>query len=60
VKLNKSGKLRVKAYTKANEDYIYDDARYKQGLSLYYKEEFNSFRELFRKYFNRNNKNMTN
>lgn len=60
VKLNKSGKLRMKAYTKANEDYIYDDARYKQGLSLYYKEEFNSFRELIHRIFNKEDENQTN
>lgn len=50
VKLNKTGKIRLKAYAKSNED-IYTDAETTQGLGIFYKEEFNTFRELWEKLF---------
>jgi len=48
VKLNKSGKLQLKAYNRANDDLIYDTSLYKQGLGLMFKEEFDSFSDLFK------------
>jgi len=50
VKLNKSGKLQLKAYNRTNDDLIYDTSLYKQGIGLSYKEEFNSLRDLFKHY----------
>ena len=50
VKLNKSGKLQLKAYNRTNDDLIYDTSLYKQGIGLSYKEEFNSLSDLFKHY----------
>ncbi len=52
VKLNKSGNLRAKAYTHSNDDYIYDSSPTTQGVGISYQEEFNTFGELIRKYWN--------
>jgi outer membrane receptor protein involved in Fe transport len=50
VKLNKSGKLRMAVYNKANKDYYeYTTAPYTQGIGLFYQEEFNKFSDLFRR-----------
>jgi hypothetical protein len=51
VKLNKSGKLRVKAFHRANDDIVYDDHQHTQGIGISYKEDFDSFSELMRHYF---------
>jgi len=45
-KMNSQGKFRIKAYSHANENLIYDTAPYTQGIGLLYREEFSSFREL--------------
>ena len=50
VKLNKSGKLQLKAYNRTNDDLIYDTSLYKQGIGLSYKEEFNTLSDLFKHY----------
>jgi hypothetical protein len=50
VKLNRTGKLRVKAYAKSNED-IYTEAESTQGVGVFYREEFNTLGELWRKLF---------
>ena len=52
VKLNKSGSLRAKAYTHSNDDFSYDSSPTTQGVGLSYQEEFNTFGELIRKYWN--------
>ena len=52
VKLNKSGSLRAKAYTHSNDDFTYNDSPTTQGVGLSYQEEFNTFGELIRKYWN--------
>jgi hypothetical protein len=52
VKINQSGKLRVKAFTRANDKLIYEWAPYTQGIGLFYREEFNNFPELMHKYWN--------
>ncbi|MBT3208977.1 MAG: translocation/assembly module TamB [Bacteroidetes bacterium] len=49
-KLNKSGKLRAKYFTKANNSLIYDESPYTQGVGVFYREEFNKLSDLFRKY----------
>ncbi len=50
VKLNKSGKLQLKAYNRSNDDLIYDTSPYKQGLGLSFRENFDTWCELFKKY----------
>ncbi len=50
VKLNRSGKLRLKAYARSNDE-LYTEAETKQGLGVFYKEEFNTFGELWRRIF---------
>ena len=52
-KISPSGKLRVKAFTRANDHLLYEYAPYTQGVGLFYREEFNSFAELFGKYWDR-------
>ncbi|MBN2347427.1 MAG: translocation/assembly module TamB [Bacteroidales bacterium] len=60
-KLNKNGKLRVKAFNRANDDLISEISPYTQGVGLFYKEEFNTLGELLRRYWRsltgKNNKN---
>lgn len=46
VKMNKSGKLQLKAFTRSNEDMIYENSPYTQGIGIFYREDFNSVREL--------------
>ncbi len=48
-KITKNGKLRVKYYNKANNNLIYESAPYKQGVGLFYKKDFNHFREIFQR-----------
>lgn len=50
-KMNSKGKFRVKAYSHANENLIYDTAPYTQGIGMFYREEFTSFKELMKKYW---------
>jgi hypothetical protein len=52
VKVNRSGKLRVKGFTKSNESIIYDTSPYRQGLGIFYKEDFDSFPALMKRYWN--------
>ncbi len=51
VKLNKSGSLRAKAYTHSNDDLSYDNSPTTQGVGLSYQEEFDTFGELIKKYW---------
>jgi hypothetical protein len=48
-KLNKSGKLRAKAYNHTN-DMVYKTAQYTQGVGIMYREDFDSFKSLFENY----------
>ncbi|MGQ1947771.1 translocation/assembly module TamB domain-containing protein [Geofilum sp. OHC36d9] len=52
VKLNKSGTIRANAYTRSNEDYIYEASPTSQGVGISFKEEFDEVKELVRKYWN--------
>jgi len=56
VKLNKSGKLRLKAYNKVNENLLYEQGPYTQGVGITYKEDFDTFKELLKKYLNNKSK----
>lgn len=53
VKLNKSGKLRLKAFNESNDKLLYEDTPYTQGVGIFYREEFNSFSELLDKFWNK-------
>lgn len=50
VKLTPNGKLQLKAYNRANNNLIYETAPYTQGIGISYKEEYNTFDELWRKF----------
>ncbi len=47
-KLTQSGKLRLKFFNRNSDRLLYEETRYIQGAGLYYREDFNSFGELFR------------
>ncbi len=51
IRLNRSGKIRLKAFTRANDQLRYQVSPYTQGIGLFYKEEFDSFSELLRQYW---------
>jgi len=53
VKINKSGKIRLKAFNESNDKLLYENAPYTQGVGVFYREEFNSFSELLKKFRNR-------
>jgi hypothetical protein len=52
VKLTDSGKFRLKAFNRYNYDQLYKTAPYTQGVGFVYREDFNSFGELGRRYMN--------
>lgn len=49
-KIKPSGKVRVKAFTRANDHLLYEYAPYTQGVGIFYREEFDTFGDLARKY----------
>ncbi len=51
VKITKNGKLRVKAFTRANDNYLYETAPYTNGIGIFYREEFSSWDKLFKGYW---------
>ena len=52
IKLNRSGKLRLKAFTRANDNLIRTHlSPYTQGIGLFYREEFDNFEELMSRYW---------
>jgi hypothetical protein len=52
IKLNRSGKLRLKAFTRANDNLIRTQlSPYTQGIGLFYREEFDNFEELMNRYW---------
>jgi hypothetical protein len=53
VKINKSGKLRVRAFNESNDKLQYQDTPYTQGVGIYYREEFNSFSNLLGNFWNK-------
>jgi hypothetical protein len=48
VKLNKSGKLRFKAFNRANPTHL-SQSQYTQGIGLLFREDFNQLRDLFKR-----------
>ena len=57
-KITKDGKLRAKVYNESNEQNMVttNTAKYTQGVGIFYREEFNSFKDFLHLIF-RNNKN---
>ncbi len=51
VKITNNGKLRLKAFNRSNESYISEISPYTQGVGVSYKEDFNSFTDLFKHYY---------
>jgi hypothetical protein len=50
-KVTPNGKLRVKAFNRSNESYIENLSPYTQGVGVTYKENFNSFGNLFKRFY---------
>ncbi len=48
VKANKDGRIRLKAYNRSNNNSLINNVNspYTQGVGIFYREEFNTFREL--------------
>lgn len=55
VKINKSGKLHVKAFNKANDNLSYYSSDYTQGVGIFFREEFDSIEELLARYLKKIN-----
>lgn len=51
VKLTSDGKLSLKAYNHSNDDQLYTTSQYTQGVGFIYREDFNTFGELIRRYW---------
>ncbi|MGE0078847.1 MAG: translocation/assembly module TamB domain-containing protein [Bacteroidales bacterium] len=49
VKLNKSGKLRLKAFARSNDDLVQttQESNYTTGAGILYREDFNNFKDLW-------------
>lgn len=52
VKITSDGKLSLKAYNHSNDDQLYYTSQYTQGVGFVYREDFNTFGELIRRYWN--------
>lgn len=52
LKVNKSGSFRVKGFTRANDDLEAEFGPYTNGVGIFYTEDFNTFGELMRKFWN--------
>jgi len=51
-KLKRDGRLRVRGFNRSNNnDLLQLNSPYTQGVGLFYREDFNSFSEIWRKYF---------
>jgi hypothetical protein len=49
VKITRNGKLQLKAYNHANNNLIYETSPYTQGVGISYREDFNTFDDLWEK-----------
>ena len=50
-KITKNGKFRVKTYNHINNEMLTENSAYTQGFGVFYKEEFNTLGELWRRYW---------
>tara|TARA_B100001063_G_scaffold247028_1_gene289526 strand:- start:20524 stop:24930 length:4407 start_codon:yes stop_codon:yes gene_type:complete len=56
-KLSKDGRLRLKAFNRStNNSLLQTYSPYTQGVGLFYREEFDTFGELWRRYFSKDSK----
>jgi len=51
VKVNKKGNVRLRGFNRVNDNELESSSLYTQGVGLYYKEDFDSFKELLHKYW---------
>ena len=62
IKLTENGKFQFKAYNRSNDNLIYDTAPYTQGIGFSYREDFNRFADLVKRYkalINRRNRKIS-
>ncbi|MDD2635877.1 MAG: translocation/assembly module TamB [Bacteroidales bacterium] len=52
LKVNKKGSLRLKGFTRANDNLEAEFGPYTNGVGVFYTEDFNTFGELFTKFWN--------
>ncbi|HEY4786668.1 MAG TPA: translocation/assembly module TamB domain-containing protein, partial [Bacteroidales bacterium] len=55
-KLNEKGKLRLRAFNRSNQQNLLvgnEVSPYTQGVGVFYKEDFNSFKDLMKNYFDK-------
>jgi len=52
LKVNKSGKLRAKGFNRTNTNILKDTSPYTQGVGLFYREEFDSWNDVLKNYWN--------
>lgn len=45
-----NGKVHLKAFNRANDNLLFDTSPYTQGFGVFYREDFNTFGELLRRY----------
>ena len=50
VKLTNNGKLQLKAYNHSNNNIIYETSPYTQGIGVTYRENYDTFNELWEKF----------
>ena len=50
-KIIPSGKVRVRAFTRANDRLLYEYSDYTQGMGIFFREEFDRFPDLISKYW---------
>jgi hypothetical protein len=50
-KINKKGKIRLRAFNHSNDNVLSEQSPYTQGVGILYKEEFNSLGELLNYYW---------
>jgi isocitrate dehydrogenase len=52
VKANKDGRIRLKAFNRSNNNSLINNINspYTQGVGIFYRQEFNSFKELAHKF----------
>jgi hypothetical protein len=50
-KITKNGKFRIKTFNHTNNEMLYEYSQYTQGLGIFYKEEFDTLGELWKRYW---------
>ena len=49
-KITENGKLHLKAFNRSNDNLLFQTSPYTQGVGVFYREDFNSFGELLKRY----------